>query len=177
MNESSDSGWDELRLRSLHALGTLDAPAEPALDRICRLVERVFHCDTVVVSLVDRNRQWFKRRSGIVAVDETPRDWAVCDYTIRQQDVFEVPDLRADPRFAENPLVTAEPGLVYYAGAPVVLNDGTIPGSLCLMDDKSRAVLSLDERKMLLEFAKVVARELEVHKTLMEALAVIAQPG
>ncbi|MEE4277115.1 MAG: GAF domain-containing protein [Halieaceae bacterium] len=159
------------RLRSLEKLGALDTPPDPALERICRLVELVFSCETVLVSLVDDSRQWFKRKSGAVAVDETPREWSFCTHAIQEEGILEVIDALIDPVFKESPLVTGPPRIRYYAGAPIKLSDGTLPGTLCLIDLKPRTPLADHERVMLSEFAGLVGRELELNRALRTALA------
>lgn len=174
---SDISEQEKKRLESLKELAVLDSPPDPAIERIARLVELCFDCDTVLVSMVDECRQWFKHKSGVIDVDETPREWAFCDYTVKVADLFEVTDAQSDPRFSENPLVTGSPSIRYYAGAPIRLNDGTIPGTLCLIDTKVRSPLTEKQREMLNEFAALVARELEMNSTLRRALAQFAAGG
>lgn len=171
MSKPLDPAAERQRLQALYDLGVLDTPADPAIERICRLVEQVFTCNTVLVSLVDECRQWFKRRSGVICDEETPRAWAFCDYTIRGDEIFEVLDARTDPRFQANPLVTQGPQIVYYAGAPLRLSGGASPGSLCLIDDRPRPALTAAQRAMLTDFAALVSRELEVTRALRGALA------
>ncbi|MFX7930446.1 GAF domain-containing protein, partial [Acinetobacter baumannii] len=86
-----------------------------------------------LLSLVDADRQWFKAKVGL-AVNEAPREHALCARTILDDAIFEVPDASADPRFADNPLVCAGPGIRFYAGAPVVLRSGHRVGTLCVID-------------------------------------------
>src|SRR4051812_251084 len=115
MNPFTPAHAEELRLASLHAIGILDTPPEERIDRITRLAQRVFNVPIALVSLVDRNRQWFKSRCGLFQT-ETPRAMAFCDHAIRQEAALVVPDACIDPRFSDNPLVTGEPGIRFYAG-------------------------------------------------------------
>lgn len=112
-----------------------------------------------LVSLVDTNRQWFKSRVGLEAT-ETPRDRAFCAHAILDDDVLQVRDAVQDSRFADNPLVTEEPRVRFYAGAPLKLTDGSRAGTLCLIDRRPR---DLDERQLglLRDLATLVAGELE----------------
>jgi GAF domain-containing protein len=111
------------------------------LDRITDFVARLCDAPIALVSLVERDRQSFLGRTGL-AVCETPRATSFCAYAMLGDDVMVVPDATRDPRFADNPLVTGEPHIRFYAGAPLVSDDGVPLGSLCVIDRQPRAALS-----------------------------------
>lgn len=136
--------------------------SSPYIDHICGIVRQVFSTDSVAVSILDDHTQWFRYRSGIVTVPCTTREVAFCGHTIQGDSVMEVPDTRLDHRFCNNPLVTGCPGIRYYAGAPIIMENGVVPGALCLIDNEPRAAMTLDQRGLLQDFATMVSRELEL---------------
>jgi CheY-like chemotaxis protein len=146
------------RLAALRATGLLDTPPEERFDRITREAGERFAAPMVTLSLVDADRQWFKSRQG-VAVRQTPRDVSFCGHAINYDDVFVVEDAYLDPRFSENPLVTGEPRVRFYAGAQIHSPDGQPIGTLCVQDHKPRA-LSEADRQALRELARRVEEEI-----------------
>ncbi|HEY0084584.1 MAG TPA: sensor domain-containing diguanylate cyclase [Allosphingosinicella sp.] len=148
------------RLAALHRYGVLDSSPEEPFDRITSLVAAVLQVPMCAVSLVDSQRQWFKSGHGLDA-RETPRSVAFCDHTIRTRTPLVVPDAREDERFAANPLVTGGPGVVSYAGVPLVSPDGYNLGALCAIDTRPRA-FSTGEIDILKKFAALVVDELEL---------------
>jgi phosphoribosyl 1,2-cyclic phosphodiesterase/DNA-binding response OmpR family regulator len=148
---------EEARLRALHDAGILDSPAEERFDRITRLARRVFDVPIALVSLVDAERQWFKSRQGIDAA-ETPREISFCAHAIHDDRVFLVPDTLTDPRFADNPAVTGDPRVRFYAGRPVHV-DGRRVGTLCLVDRRPRELRD-DDVRALDDLAILVEKEL-----------------
>jgi PAS domain S-box-containing protein len=126
------------RLRALHALELPDAPADPVLYGLVRVAARSLGCATSVISLVDADRQWYLAASGTDATG-TERELAFCAHTILGDELLVVPDARHDPRFAANPLVTAERGIRFYAGRPLDV-DGHKVGVLCVIDPEPRAL-------------------------------------
>lgn len=149
------------RLRALAELHVLDSEAEEAFDRVARLAARVFGVPTALVSFVDRERQWFKACYGF-DVRQTDRRVSFCAHAILGDAVFEVPDATADPRFADNPLVTGDHHVRYYAGAPLRLASGHAVGTVCLLDVVPRAPLDADARATLADLAAVVVDALQL---------------
>jgi len=125
------------RVRALRELGLLFTPAEERFERITRLAARFLRMPTALVSLVDSRVQWFKASHGVRAA-ETPRAISFCAHAILGDDTLVVPDTLEDPRFRDNPLVTGEPFIRFYAGHPLQLVDGSKVGTLCVMDTRPR---------------------------------------
>ncbi len=147
-------------LRSLHNLRILDTDPEERFNRITRLARRLFNVPIALVSLVDRDRQWFKSREGLQAC-ETSRELSFCGHAILKEATFVVEDACKDPRFADNPLVTDEPNVRFYAGHPVHGADGQRVGTLCVIDQQPRT-FSPSEIESLMELAAMVDRELSL---------------
>lgn len=155
---------DELqRLASLGQTGLLDSQNEARFDRLTHLVKLCLQPQIVLISLVDKNRQWFKSKQGLDAC-ETSRDISFCGHAILSKDIFQITDARQDPRFADNPLVTGAPYIRFYAGAPLHA-DGQAIGTLCIIDSEPR-LLSDEECIILREFADAI--ELEIKDRLQE---------
>lgn len=151
------------RQRALDAMNVVDTPKAPEFERITKLVQSIFGAPVVAVSLIDRRRQWFKSIQGL-DVKETTRDVAFCDHTIRQSQCFKVEDATKDPLFAENPLVTGEPFIRSYLGAPLKTQDGYMLGALCVIDYEPRSFTKQQEQ-MLMSFADVVMGEMELRRS------------
>ncbi len=149
---------DAQRLAELHALGLLDSDPDPAFDRITRLASRMFGVPTALVSLVDRDRQWFKSRIGLNA-PETTRDISFCGHSIMGTEVFVVENAAEDDRFHDNPLVTEDPSIRFYAGAPLRTPSGAPIGTLCLIDGQPRS-MSNTELENLRDLAEIIEDEI-----------------
>ncbi|MBK1839522.1 response regulator [Azospirillum sp. YIM B02556] len=153
---------ESLRQAVLDSFRILDTPPEPSFDNITRLARHFFRTRIALVSLIDRDRQWFKSRIGLEAA-ETHRDLAFCAHAILQDSVLVVPDATLDPRFAGNPLVTGAPGIRFYAGAPLVA-DGRRMGTLCVIDDAPRAGFDARDAETLAQLARLVMDELALRR-------------
>jgi len=154
------------RLQALHEYQVLDTDAEEDFDDFTALAAHICGTPVALISLIDSDRQWFKSRHGLDA-RQTPRDVAFCDHAIRQEGVFVVPDASADARFADNPLVTGDTGIQFYAGAPLVTSDGHALGSLCVIDHHPRTLSSEQETALSALSRQVVAR-LELRRQMAE---------
>ncbi|WP_024545537.1 GAF domain-containing sensor histidine kinase [Picosynechococcus sp. NKBG15041c] len=135
------------RLKSLFQQDLLDSAPEAEFDSIVTLAAQLFGVKITLISLVDDCRQWFKAKVGLNG-DETSRDLSFCGHALHGEDIFEVPDARLDERFFDNPFVTGEPHVRFYAGQPIRSPDGYKLGTLCLIDDQPR-MLTMPERHSL----------------------------
>lgn len=145
------------RLMSLHSLRILDTGPEDRYDRITRMAKRLFDVEIALISLVDSDRQWFKSKQGLSAC-ETPREVSFCGHAILGNEIFIVEDALEDPRFADNPLVTGEPKVRFYAGCPVRTPEGQRIGTLCIVDPLPRT-LSIDDQVTLKDLVALVEDE------------------
>lgn len=143
---------EALRQFTLDCLNLLDTAADEYLDTLVGVARKAFGVETVLISLIDRDRQWFKARTGM-QLSETSRDIAFCSHTILQRHSLVVPDTLDDPRFLSNPLVTAPPYIRLYAGHPIRVNGFPI-GTLCLLHPEPRQ-LTDTERGMLVDLASL----------------------
>lgn len=154
---------DALRLKSLASYNILDTSPEEAFDRLTRLACSRFGTPIVLLSLVDDKRQWFKSRQGFDA-SETPRDLAFGGYAILSDTPLVVLDTKRDARFRTNPLVCASPGVRFYAGAPLITDEGYRLGSLCIMDYEPWADFAPDDIAELQDFAHTAMQMIELRK-------------
>lgn len=162
-------GNERGRLAALRALNILDTAPEERFDRLTRLARRLFDVPIALVSLIDANRQWFKSCVGL-PVRETSRDISFCGHAILGDDIFTISDALNDARFQDNPLVTEDPHIRFYAGCPLRGPNSSMVGTLCLIDDKPRE-LSDDERSLLHDLAHMAEQELAaVHMATMDEL-------
>ncbi len=147
------------RLAALERYGIFDTPPEPEFDDFTRLASLICQTPIALISLVDESRQWFKSRVG-VEVCETDRSISICQHAIQGSGLLEIPDARLDERFCANPLVTGEPYVRFYAGAPLTTPDGYRIGTLCVIDQEPRQ-LTVEQRDGLLRLARQVMRQME----------------
>ena len=165
--------WTERhRVEALHAYGVLHTAPEADFEDLVALAARICDAPTALISLVDSDTQWFMAKVGMDA-NETSRDHSFCDHAMRQTEVMVVPDATRDPRFAHNPLVTGEPSIRFYAGAPLVNAAGYPLGALCVIDTQPRPQgLSELQIQTLSVLARQVISQLELRRT-MAASAVV----
>ncbi len=148
------------RLEAVRGLGLLDTPPEPAFDAITRLAAQICEVPIALISLVDRDRQWFKSAFGPMDVKETPREVSFCGHAVASGRALEVADTLKDARFRNNPLVTGKPKIRFYAGMPIGDGAGHTVGTLCVLDRQPR---QLDDRQraMLAQLATAVESMLD----------------
>ena len=163
----SGPAWTEAdRLKALDSYDVLDTPAEAHFDDLVQVAAQICGKPMALISLVDARRQWFKAAKGLDAT-ETPREIAFCAHAIRQDGLFTVEDATLDARFAENPLVTGDPNLRFYSGAPLVTPEGFPVGTLCVLDTKP-GQLTPEQRFALEALGRQVVAQLELRKALAE---------
>ncbi|WP_158044916.1 GAF domain-containing protein [Skermanella pratensis] len=148
------------RLIALNRYDLLDTPPEQAFDHITRLAASVLGTPISLITLIDETRQWFKSRHGLDA-PWTRREVAFCSYTILDTETMVVPDATADDRFTANPLVTGDPNIRFYAGAPLVTPEGHVLGTLCVIDCSPHPEFSGEQRRLLRDFAGLVMTEID----------------
>ncbi|PSM49716.1 hypothetical protein C7Y66_07520 [Chroococcidiopsis sp. CCALA 051] len=154
------------RLHALQRYDILDTSPEQAFDDLTRLAAQICQTPTALISLVDAERQWFKSQVGLT-IPETPRHIAFCDRAIAERHLLIVPDAYQDERFADNPLVTGEPKIRFYAGAPLVTSDNFALGTLCAIDYVPRE-LSPQQLEALEILARQVMTQLELRRNLID---------
>ena len=150
------------RLKVLWQYDVLDTVPEEVFDDLTELAARICEAPIALISLIDENRQWFKAKVG-VTLNETSRDISFCSHAIKQTDLFIIPDATQDARFANNPLVTSDPKIRFYAGAPLITPDGYALGSLCVIDKVPRD-LRPEQKQALRVLARHVMMQLEVRR-------------
>ena len=157
---------EQVRIQKLHALEILDTEPEERFERITRLARSLFQVPMALVSLVDERRQWFKSHQGLDAV-ETSREVSFCGHTICGNTLFEVQNALEDPRFQDNPLVTGNPDIRFYAGVPISTLEGYNLGTLCIIDTVPRA-LSEEQKGLMIDLAKLVEQEIVAAQAVTE---------
>lgn len=164
------------RVKKLIELNILDTPAEKDFDDIVQLASQICETPISLISLVDDSRQWFKSKVGVEAT-ETPREWAFCAHAVNNNDLLIVEDATKDERFFDNPLVTDNPDIRFYAGYPLRTSDNFALGTLCVIDRKPN---SLNEMQIfaLETLANQVVKNIEArvtNKVLAEYLNTISE--
>ena len=154
------------RLRVLEAYQILDTLPQETFDRYTKLASYI--CDTPIslVSLVDADRQWFKSKTGIDAT-ETPRDWSFCSHAIQHNELMEVKNAKQDLRFKNNPLVTGDPNIRFYAGYPLIDDNGYALGTLCVIDNKPKE-LNKEQKEALQLLTQAVVELIIQHRKYQE---------
>ena len=158
------------RLKTLRRLDVLDTVAEKDFDDLTKLAAMICGVPISLVSLIDADRQWFKSKVGL-EVSETPREMAFCAHTILDRKLFIVSDATIDSRFADNPLVTGAPDIRFYAGAPLITEEGIALGSLCVIDTVPRDLTNAQKEGLemlanqVMKLLKVRLQNAELEKT------------
>lgn len=147
------------RLKYLHGLEILDTDQEEIYDDIVATVASIFDCPIALVSLIDETRQWFKARYGL-EVEQTPREYSFCSHAIEDNKLLVVIDAREDQRFKDNPLVTGDPHIVSYAGAPLIAPNGLKLGTLCVIDRRPREFTE-EQLANLARLSRIVTKHLD----------------
>jgi len=163
---------ESARVAALNRYASLDTEPEQSFDDLVVLASFVCRTPIATLSLVDDHRQWFKSKVG-VEVRETPRDISFCAHAIQQEELFIVPDALEDPRFKDNPLVLGDPHIRFYAGAPLIDEDGYALGTLCVMDRQPRE-LDDTQKEALRSLRRLALSQIELRRNiqlLKEALS------
>jgi len=153
------------RVEALHKYAILDTEPEQTFDDLVLLASFICKTPIALISLVDEDRQWFKSKVGL-SISETPREIAFCAMAMQQPDVFVVPDTLNDERFRNNPLVVSEPNVRFYAGAPLIDEEGHALGTICVIDRIPRE-LAPDQQVALKALSRLVLAQLEFRRNLM----------
>jgi two-component system, cell cycle sensor histidine kinase and response regulator CckA len=172
MNPTLPANEDE-RLQALRQYKILDSKPEERFDDLTLLASHICKTPIAMISLIDENRQWFKSKIGITAT-ETPRDISFCGHAILQTDLFEVENAQMDERFRANPLVTGDPHIQFYAGAPLITADGHALGTLCVVDRVPRQ-LSAEQKTALRALSRQVVAQFELKRSLEELQETVVQ--
>lgn len=159
------------RLAGLRQLHILDTAAEKPFETMTAIARIHFAAPIVAISMVDEHRQWFKSHPGLGAC-ETNREVAFCNHTIMSNQVFEVTNAAENPVFKDNPLVTSEPNIRYYCGAPVIVR-GQRLGTFCVIDHVPRIPMSADNKVLLMGLAYLTAHTMETHRELRESASTL----
>ena len=157
---------EERRLAALRQYAVLDTLPEQALDDLTKLASHICEAPIALISLVDEDRQWFKAKVGLGAA-QTSRDVSFCAHALHGPELFIVPDAVLDARFAQNPLVTGEPGIRFYAGAPLLTPEGVALGTLCVIDRVPRQ-LNASQQEALRVLSRQVMTQLELRRQTRE---------
>jgi GAF domain-containing protein len=155
---------DAARVAALQKYAILDTEPEQAFEDLTLLASYICKTPIAAISLVDEDRQWFKARIGL-GVSQTPRDIAFCSTAIQQSDVMIVPDTFQDERFRDNPLVVSDPYIRFYAGAPLINEEGYALGTLCVVDRAPRE-FGPDQKEALQALSRLVLAQLELRRNL-----------
>lgn len=154
---------EEERLAALVACNILDTPPDARFNSLVDLASSYFGAPVSLVTLVDRNRQWFKASVGL-DVKEIPRELSFCAHAILQPDkVFVVEDATLDPRFQDNIMVTGPASIRFYAGAPILTESGHAMGTICVVDRQARTIEARD-REFLAKLSVSASAFLELHR-------------
>ena len=164
---------ESARLAALYRYRILDTEPERGFDDLTLLASYICGTPMAAISLIDADRQWFKSRVN-VSMSETARAVSFCTHAIQSRDLFIVPDARHDERFRDNPYVTGDPEIRFYAGAPLVTPDGHALGTLCVLDKVART-LSREQLEALSALCRQAEGQLELRRNLLELKGALAE--
>jgi GAF domain-containing protein len=164
---------EKKRLEVLWQYEVLDSVPERVFDDLTELASSICEAPVALITLVDDKRQWFKSKKG-VSLSETSRDISLCGHAILQRQLFVVPDATKDARFADNPLVTSDPKIRFYAGAPLITPDGHALGTLCVLDTVPRT-LRPEQKRGLEILSQHVMTQLELRRRSLELARATAE--
>ena len=173
MTEAAKPANENERLSILRDLRILDTPLEERFERITRIVCRSLRVPISAITLIDEERQWFKSSQGLPAT-EIPRAHSFCAHAILQSDAFIVPNALDDKRFADNPFVVGSPGIRFYAGIPLEVQDGIRIGSLCAVDNEPRE-MDEEQIEILKDLSEMVKSELAAVRLTSAHMELIAE--
>ena len=149
------------RIKALHRYEILDTPADGTFDKLAALAAKIFNVPIALITLVDRDRIWFKSRYGLETVEQIGRDPGLCASAILNKEIFLIEDAKNDPRSLNNPLVRGEFGLEFYAAFPLQTSDGYNLGTFCIIDKKKR-FFSSEQLDLLQTLSQIVMDEIEL---------------
>ena len=152
---------EEQRQSDLEAMSLLDTVPDPQIDALLRLAQQIFGIRTVLVTLIDNQRHWFKGRRG-TALTDSPRNISFCGHAIHSDAILEVPNTHTDERFADNPLVKGDLQVRFYAGIALHAPGGRRIGTFCMFDDQPNT-LSVEHRQSMQDFARLIEGLFEAH--------------
>jgi PAS domain S-box-containing protein len=152
---------EEARINLINQFGILQNEPEPALDEIALLASQICGTPIALITIIDREKQWFKSRVGL-KITETPRSDSFCVHALRDRKLLVIPDAKLDKRFLNNPLVCGEPFIRFYAGAPLIATTGHALGTLCVIDVVPR-VLTAIQKRTLTVLAQHVIKHIELN--------------
>lgn len=165
--------YEEQRLMALDFLGVLDTPPDEGFDRLTRLIKYQFDVPIVLISLIAKDRQWIKSGVGLELI-EIPRELSFSAHTILEEEILHIPDATKDPRFNDNPYVTGEPGIRFYAGVPLSVEGGLNVGTLSIIDTKPRT-LSGEQFECLRDIRSCVEQQLMQARLQSDANFLVSQ--
>ena len=167
---------EETRLSALYSYGVLDSDPEEAFDRVVRLAARLFAVPMAVISLTDRERQWYKAKVGIAAKD-SPRELSICAQALTAREPLVVMDARDDQRFQEAPLVAGPPHIRFYAGTRLTTPAGFHIGTLSVFGPQPRLRVAPAELSFLQDLSEIVVSELEHRRLRRDAARALPAPA
>src|SRR5271155_3588098 len=153
------------RREALASYAILDTDPEPSFDDLTLLASFICKTPIALITLVDEDRQWFKSRVGLSA-EETSRDIAFCSHAILQGEIFVVSDALKDARFRDNPLVGGDPHIRFYAGVPLINEEGFALGTLCVIDKTPRE-LSAAQMEALRSLSRLALGQMDLRRNLV----------